>query len=63
MTKEFDFATDFKTAEEKQQEWWLSLTPAQRWKANWELVEFLLSSNPDIFNRQSEEEKNKYVLE
>jgi hypothetical protein len=60
---EFEFAKDFKTAEQKQKEWWLSLTPAQRWEANWKHIQLLKDSNLTFFNEYfSQEDKTKYKL-
>lgn len=55
---EFDFATSFDEATQKHQDWWLNLTPEQRWKANWEHVKVLASLNPDYLKY----EPDNYVL-
>lgn len=39
---EFWFAKDFKETKAIHDAWWLTLTPAQRWKSNWAQVDFLL---------------------
>ena len=59
--KEFDFARNFKEAEKKHQLWWLSLSYAERWKANWEHVKLLYKSNPKLF-LYSDTEANRYIL-
>lgn len=51
---EFEFAASFEEAEQKHRDWWLSLTPEQRWKANWKHVEVLAKLNPNYLKYESE---------
>ena len=55
---EFEFAKNHEEAEKKQKLWWLSLTPEQRWKSNWEHVKFLSESIPGFLDYESDD----YIL-
>ena len=59
MAKEFVFHKNHEAAEKAHQEHWLSLTPYERWKANWEMIRLLYKNNPPV---KTESEKNRFVL-
>lgn len=56
---EFEFAENPEVAEEKQKQWWLSLTPEERWRSNWEHVKFLSGCIPGFLDARTDD----YILE
>jgi hypothetical protein len=58
MEQSIEFAKDFEESEELHKNWWLSLSPEQRWKSNWKQIELLYNSNKSLF----EFEPNRFIL-